>query len=687
MKNNIKPEILAPAGSEEALKAAVRCGANAVYLGLQEFNARKNASNFTFETLPSAVEYCHSHNVQVHLTLNTLLYDGELKRAAETAEFACKTGVDAIIINDFGLVDIVRNAAPEMPLHGSTQMTVHTPHGVEFLSELGFTRAVLARELSFDEIREISTHSKIELETFVHGALCMCVSGQCYLSSMLGGRSGNRGLCAQPCRLPFSVHGGTGHDLSLKDMSVIERLSELASLGVSSFKIEGRMKRPEYVAAAVTACRMSLEGQDISDISSKLRYIFSRSGFTSGYLDSNRGRHMFGIRRHEDVTASGKVLAELSQLYRSENGLIPVKIEFSAAAGTPCTVSASCLGHRISVSSKHICENAVNVPLTDEKARASLKKSGGTQFIVSDISCSIGENTSVPVSVINNLRREALEKLSDELSHVPGIPFDGAKIPNAVKHPLKQTVPSLSVRLSDPVSAMNIDFSGISQIIVPLETPEDILTSLPCRDKLVLEMPRVMFGRENNVREMLKRAKELGFTEVMANNIGSVHLALESGMSVFGGFGLNIFNSYTADFFTNLGLKELTLSFELPLARAKSIAASCAASIIVYGNIPLMISRNCPSANGGGCSSCRHMITDRKGIVFPVVCRFGASELLNSRPIYLADKMDSFNGFDRAVLYFTGESPEQISQIIDSYRHTLPPKTEYTRGLYFRNVE
>ena len=687
MDNNINPEILAPAGSKEALVAAVRCGADAVYLGLQEFNARKSAANFTRETLPEAVDYCHSHNVKVHLALNTLLYDGELPEAAEAVRFACGTGVDAIIVDDFGLVDIIRDAAPDMPLHGSTQMTVHTPHGVKFLAELGFQRAVLARELSFDELKAISDSSNIELEIFVHGALCMCVSGQCYLSSMLGGRSGNRGRCAQPCRLPFSVKGGTGYDLSLKDMSIIDRLPALAAAGISSFKIEGRMKRPEYVAAAVTACRMSLEGSDISDICSKLCDVFSRSGFTSGYLDGNLGRHMFGIRRHEDVKASARVLTELSHLYASERGSLPVAMSFSASPDKPCTLSASCLGHTATSVSEYICQKALNVPLTEEKACNSLRKSGGTQFTVSDITCTIGEGTSVPLSVINDLRRRVLDSLSEELSQKSAVAFHPENITYVPHRTGSDSPPLLSVRLSDASAALEADLSQVSQLIVPLETPDRILASLPYGDITVLEIPRVMFGREESVAEMLHHVSDLGFGSVMAHNIGAVRLALEHGMTVYGGFGLNVFNSQAAKFFTGRGLKELTLSFELPLVRARSIASRFPSSLIVYGRVPLMISRNCPAANGGGCSSCRHTLTDRKNIEFPVECRFGASELLNSRPIYLSDRMDSMSGFKRAILYFTDESPKQISDVINMYAGGLPPECEYTRGLYFRSVE
>lgn len=250
-----KPEILAPAGSFDSLTAAVRCGADAVYLGGRELNARRNAANFSDEELAQAVEYCHARGVKVYITLNTLVRDDEMETAMNAVRCACDVKADALILQDVGLTSLIRKAAPDMPLHASTQTSVQTLDGIKMLADMGFCRAVLPRELSKKEIEKIAAQSPIELEMFVHGALCMCLSGQCQLSAVLGSRSGNRGLCAQPCRLPFAADGGTGHDLSLKDMSLIEYLPELAQMGVLSFKIEGRMKRPEYVAAAVTACK------------------------------------------------------------------------------------------------------------------------------------------------------------------------------------------------------------------------------------------------------------------------------------------------------------------------------------------------------------------------------------------------------------------------------------------------
>ena len=318
----IKPEILAPAGSPQALIAAVRSGADAVYLGIKGLNARRSAENFDDDQLKEAVAYCHKHNVKVHLTLNTLVSDGELEKAQEAVRLACESGVDAIIVQDIGLAELIHRNAPEMPLHASTQMSVQTAAGLKRLKKLGFTRAVLPRELSKEEIKKLCENSPIELECFVHGALCMCVSGQCLFSAVLGSRSGNRGACAQPCRLPFGVENGTGHDLSLKDLSLIDYIAEMAEMGVCSFKIEGRMKRPEYVAAAVKACRNSVDGVADNALRDDLRSVFSRSGFTDGYYRNKLGYDMFGIRRKDDVTAASGVLKKLEKLYEKEKRIL-----------------------------------------------------------------------------------------------------------------------------------------------------------------------------------------------------------------------------------------------------------------------------------------------------------------------------------------------------------------------------
>lgn len=343
-------EILAPAGSVESLTAAVRCGANAVYLGTKNFNARRNADNFDGSALKSAVEYCHQRNVKVYLTANTLVADDEMSSAYNTIKTALEYGVDAFIVQDLGVAKMIRQCFPSARLHASTQCSVNTPDGVNALKELGFKRIVVPREMSLEEIKEIREKTDVELEMFVHGALCMCVSGQCYMSAMLGGRSGNRGLCAQPCRLSFSADNSGSFDLSLKDLSLIDKIKEIESAGIISLKIEGRMKRPEYVAAAVTACKNAVCGNYSARDEKILKSVFSRSGFTDGYFTGKR-QNMFGTRQKEDVVSAKDVLKELSHLYDNENPLVPIDLKFECREDLPAKLTASALGKTVTISS------------------------------------------------------------------------------------------------------------------------------------------------------------------------------------------------------------------------------------------------------------------------------------------------------------------------------------------------
>ena len=396
-------EILAPAGSADALKAAVRCGANAVYLGGKLLNARRNASNFSETELADAVEYCHARDVKVYLTLNTLVSDGEFETAYEAVKCACRVNADALILQDLGLVATVRRVCSSMPMHASTQMSVQSIEGIRTLEKLGFTRAVLPRELSEKEIIAISSQTDMELEYFVHGALCMCVSGQCLMSSVLGGRSGNRGLCAQPCRLPFGVNGKGGNNLSLKDLSLTEELRRLERAGVCSFKIECRMKRPVYVAAAVTACKNSLENIKDENINQSLRAVFSRSGFTKGYFEGKLGKEMFGTRRKEDVEGASGVLSGLQRLYDNENPLIPVDLFLSFKENEPMLLTASVSGYSVQAISEKCPEKALNKPLSREELAQRISKCGGTQFYANKIDIDLMEGLKISAGALHAL--------------------------------------------------------------------------------------------------------------------------------------------------------------------------------------------------------------------------------------------------------------------------------------------
>lgn len=689
-------EILAPAGSMESLTAAVRSGANAVYLGAESFSARGNAQNFSREQLREAVEYCHLAGVAVHLAVNTILFDNELQKALELVEYACSLPVDGLIVQDWGLFSLLRTAAPELPIHCSTQMSIHTPAGAKLLAEQGAARVVLSRELSLPEIQEIANATDVELEHFVHGALCMCVSGQCYFSAVLGSRSGNRGLCAQPCRLPFRAKGGTGYDLSLKDLSMIQRIGALREAGVDSCKIEGRMKRPEYVAAATAACRLAADGNPIpTELLQNLESVFSRSGFTSGYPDGKLGVEMFGTRTYEDVTgASKEVFTALRQLYQKEAQRVPISMAVAAVPDQPVALTVSDGTHEISVTGT-LVETAVNRPLDPERCETQLKKTGGTVFTVSHYESDIDPAAALPISALNELRRSALEQLGERRSHRPGLPFSA---PIISVEPHKATKPRLRAIFSRVTCSEDIPdrAKDCELVFVPLFTSEAILQDLLARGiPLGVALPRGMFGKESAIRAKLQKAAALGITHGWTGNIGGVPLLREVGMVVHGGFSLNVTNSQSVSFLESIGVADVELSCELTLGQVARIGGTIPRGLIAYGRLPLMLTRNCPAANHpDGCRGCENnggtrpaAITDRKGAVFPIQCIAGCSTVFNSVPLVWSDKLTEFNGQDFLTLQFTVENSVETDEIFSAYQSGRTLGTAFTRGLYRRGVE
>ena len=682
------PEILAPAGSPDSLYAAVRSGADAVYMGCKSFNARIKADNFGDEEIKDAVAYCHSRGVKVHITMNTLISDGEIPEALETVKRICQWGADAVIVQDLGLASLMNKVAPSLEKHASTQMSVQTVEGVKLLKRMGFTRAVLPRELTKEEIRRIKNSTDIEIEIFIHGALCMSVSGQCYMSSMFGGRSGNRGLCAQPCRLPFCAENGTGNDLSLKDLSLIERAEELTELGIDSLKIEGRMKRPEYVAASVTAIRSTLDGKENREILSDLRAVFSRSGFTDGYFADRRGRDMFGIRQKEDVTsATAKVLKNLSRLYEKERGSIPVSFFLTVIEGEKISLSACAMGKTVYAEEDCIPERALNKPLTKEGLTERISKCGGTQFYAEKTEIDLDEGLIAPASAINNLRRKVLSELEKALSSVKLNAFtdiDIKPVPHKAAKPLRY-----NIRIAK-AGQLPDNLENVENLYVPLNSEENFVENVKKLPVNVgIEVPRGIFGNELLVEKYLARAKSLGIDIAYCSTADALALAKKHGFTLHTGFSMNVFNSLSVAFLESLGVKEITLSPELTLKKLSQVGGEARRGIIGYGRLPLMLTRNCPVKNGTDCNDCKSnkFLTDRKNMKFPVVCHFGACEILNSQPVYLGDRLGEIENLDFITFYFTKEKKEVCEAILDAYRKGRAVKGEYTRGLYYRGLE
>ncbi|MEE1278214.1 MAG: U32 family peptidase [Acutalibacteraceae bacterium] len=679
---NSKIEVLSPVGNKEMLTAAVRSGADAVYLGARDFNARRSADNFDSNDLYEAIKYCHIRGVRVYLTLNTVLSDEEIKRALALAAKAYSLGIDAVIVQDLGLARLLKKHLPKLPLHASTQMTAHSVSALPFLKELGFSQVVASREMSEGELKDFCAAAKelnMTVEVFVHGALCMCMSGQCYMSAMLGGRSGNRGLCAGPCRLPFAVNGGNGYDLSLKDLSLVSHIERLKELGVSSLKIEGRMKRPEYVAAATAVCRRAVDGEDYSALADTLYKVFSRSGFTDGYFADKRGADMFGIRTKDDVMLSNAVQNSLHELYRNERQSVHIKGSFKAHLGEPCTLTV-CDGENEICVKGSVAEKAINKPLIPDSALQNLGKTGGTPFVFDNIKTDIEDGISLSASALNSLRREALDSLAEKRFSV--LEIKKTDETEETKNRIRKA-PVFVGRFSN-IAQIPSDISALSAIVLPIESDfENYKTTLP----LCVDIPRGIVN-EAYIENRLETAKKCGVSVAFCGNIAAVTLCNKAGIKPVFDFSMNVFNSHSAKTAEEFSAAAVTLSPELTCEQIGNVKTMLPTGIIGYGRLPLMLTRNCPIKNGISCEKCQKdgTLTDRKGIKFPVRCRLGYSEIFNSRPIYLAERVNEF-AVDFLTLYFTVETAEECAAVIDCYKNGAKPQTEYTRGLYYRGVE
>ena len=688
-----KIEILAPVGNEEMLRAAVFSGADAVYLGFSGFNARTSANNFDADTLKDAVRFCHARGVAVHVALNTTVYGGELPALEAAIRAVAASGADAVICQDLAVATLIGRIAPQLPRHGSTQMSVHSLQGALELKELGFTRVVLARELSLPEVEHITKHCGIETECFVHGALCMCVSGQCYMSAFLGGRSGNRGSCAGPCRLPFEANAlpegkpGRLHHLSLKDNSVIDKLDQLQALGVASAKIEGRLRTPEYVAAAVSACLAGREGRAYDrDL---LKNAFSRSGFTSGYLDGKIDGTMFGVRSEADAEQTKKTLPMLRELYRRERSRVPVKMKLEIEEGGEKLTVMDADGNKAFAYGDAEPQPARTDPT--ESLHRSLAKTGGTPFAASaeDITVEMdGGPWFVPGSAVNELRREALDALLKKREVLRPWPTTDEHVPAL---PLR-TLPSrrtLRARFENWEQVPERALDGIEYLILPIAQADRVPREW--RAKTLLELPRVMFGKlEEDTARRIAATQDAGFAGYEVSNIA--HLRLCRGLPMSGSFGLNITNQLAAQFYADNGLGSMLILPEVKDSDISTIAPThdgrpVPTGVLVYGHMPLMITRACPLQNIHDCAHCDKtgVLTDRKAKKFPVRCGLGVRTIYNPVPIYMGDKPGALT-VDYGVAYFTLESREEAAQILDMIRTHAPFEGDFTRGLYFKGT-
>lgn len=675
-----RPEILAPAGNADMLRAAVYAGADAVYLGLLHFNARRSAGNFSAAALREAAAFCHARNVKVYVTLNTTLYPGELPGLEQALRDVAAAGADALIVQDLAVARLAKQVVPSLALHGSTQMSVHSLAGAQLLRDLGFSRVILSRELTLDEIAVIAAECGIEVETFIHGALCMSVSGQCYMSAFLGGRSGNRGACAGPCRLPFSAGEPGACHLSLKDMSHIDHLPAMSGAGVASVKIEGRLRTPEYVAAAVHACVQARDGQPYDK--ELLQNVFSRSGFTDGYITGRRDGTMFGVRTAEDAAAARQAIPRLRELFRRERPAVPVELKLCLEEDGARLTARDEDGHVVE-------KKGVTAPVPAQKDpadayRRALEKTGGTPFYAAKIEL---ENAGafVPAGEVNGLRRDALEELLALRQAPAPLPCTDVHVQTAAPRPAQTQGLAARFERVDQIPETLPD--RVRQVWVPLEQWRQVPESL--REKTWLEIPRVLFGpAEARAQEEIRASAQQGFGGYVAQNIA--HFRLAQGLLVTGGFGLNVTNFLSADAYEELGARALTLSPELTCEDLARAGGGLPRLAIAYGHMPLMLTRACPLHNVHTCAGCSRQgeLVDRKGVHFPVRCTgpAGARTVYNPVPIYMGDKPGALP-VEWELLYFTGESADRVQQVLELFCAHAPFDGAFTRGLYFKGTQ
>ena len=692
-------ELLAPAGSMEALRAAVQNGANAVYLGCGQFNARQSAKNFTPQMLEEAVKYCHVRGVQVHLTLNTLVSDKETPDLIELIRVAASCNVDAFIVQDLGVAQLCSQIAPQVALHGSTQMSVHNLPGVLLCAAMGMKRVVLSRELSREEIRYITANSPIEIEAFGHGALCMGYSGQCYLSAAIGGRSGNRGRCAQPCRQGYGYgRYQDKHPLSLKDNCLVRYLRELEEMGVASLKLEGRMKRPEYVAAVTGVYREALDGGQVTpQMMQLLHTAFNRQGFTDGYYAARTGGEMFGIR--DEKSDDEKWCKQLRQTYEGvENGLVPISLRAQVTQSSFRLTAIDPEGRSCTMEGMPP-EAARVMPLSAESLRSRLAKTGGTPFYSEDIQVEMEEGLTLSAAAINGLRRDVLNQLTALRARRD--PVRLGRPGKILTFPGNRREPGWTVQVTnrEQITGRLLKLAP-AVLYVPihiLAADPEFCQTLASQVNVCAVLPRIVHdGEIPALKQTMAAIRQLGVKEVLVGNLGLLVPAQECRMELRGDFGLNLYNSGSVNLARQLELRSATLSFEMTLPQIRDVSKAVPCEILAYGRLPLMVTENCLIRGKTGQCSCQQggvtKLVDKTGAEFPVIrdgnsCR---SVLLNGQKLSWLDRQKDLVklGLWANRLYFTTENPKEVDMVLASIRNPQPfDQGKCTRGLYLRGLD
>ena len=674
------PELLAPAGDFECLVAAVKGGADAVYIGGKLFSARAYAKNFDLDEIKKAVSYCHLHGVKIYVTMNILLFDNELGEALEFARGLYLAGVDALIVADLGLISLLRKNLPDFELHASTQMSVNNSVGADFAYSLGCTRVVLARELSGENMRDVTEKCKAETEVFLHGALCVCHSGQCLFSSMIGGRSGNRGECAQPCRLPYN---NGRYVLSLSDLSLANHISELIDSGVASLKIEGRMKSPDYVytVTSIYRCLLDEKRNSTKAEDKKLERVFSRGGFTDGYFTANTFSSMTGVRTDEDKKNS---MSEEKGDFSFERTRVTAKVRIKLGEPSEMVLRGADIDREVRVSGD-APDVAKNAPLTEEGVKERLAKMGNTFLSLStdDIDLELDEGVNLSPSAINKLRRDAAEKFE----------FFGRELSegNAVY-----------TEEDNAFTACDVSKNGRSALFFNPETFDSLdENTLSYFDKIFLPLfdytesregangvylpPVIMEDELPRVTKMIEKSKNLGAKYALIGNPSHIDLARECGLLPVGDFRLNLLNFEARKVWEKIGVSDVVVSPELTSKQARRLSSRA----IVYGRLPLMITERCFMKENFGCEKCgKCTLTDRKGIKFPMRREFEHRNIIfNSAYTYMGDKVDEIKGLSYHFI-FTTERADEVKQVVRSFKERRPfPLDGQMRRMGKRKVE
>ncbi len=798
-------ELLAPVGDMESLHAAIQNGANAVYLGGKLFNARQYASNFELDELKEAVDYAHLRGVKVYVTANILIDNGEMEEVIDYIKFLYEIDVDAIIVQDIGLANMIKEFFPKLEIHASTQMTINNLYGTQFLQDMNFSRVVLARETPLDEIKYISDNASIELEAFIHGALCISYSGQCLMSSMIGGRSGNRGKCAQPCRMPSGLVDKNGkllddwdkkHILSTRDLNTIDEVDRIIDAGIISLKIEGRMKRPEYVATIVKNYRSALdEGSNSLDAKNKedIAQIFNRE-FTSGAMlgsfgsdfvsvdrPDNRGiligkvfradKYKVYVELQKDIsigdgiefklsrgetkglrspisakkgeiatfekpgyilndtlvykTSSIDLLERAKSSYQEESIRYKMDAEINIVIGKLPELKIKYKDNEVSVMGGKKTEQANKSGLTEEKVIEQISKLGDTNYKLNKVEINLDDNSFLPISVLNKLRRDATEKLDELVKHTNNRETIDESYYNDKKQKffkykrIKSTSQrDLSIKVNNIGQFQQLDLNKLDRVYLNFEEgiEKSVKRLKEHNVEIYLDTDKILY--ENDFKKITKNIKllEKNLNGVSVSNLGTFkYIQDRFDLNIHGDIGLNVFNSYALEYLNKSGIHSLTLSPELTLAQIKNIKEKSIVDVetIVYGRVPVMTTRHCPMAvvkdckDDSECRSCNfakgYKIKDRMNIEFPMERKGSFSTIYNSVPIMVLDNLDSIysSGINMARLDFTTESEnirymqeifydfaknnidiERAKEIINEYR----VDHDITNGHYFRGI-